>query len=373
MATGAYDIVIGTHRLFQKDVHFKDLGLLIIDEEHRFGVKHKEQLKKIRANLDVLTLTATPIFFFSARHAVSFALSGLRELSIIETPPTGRLPINTLVGPMSDEKVKEAVLQELERNGQVFYVHNRVQSMNARLKFLQDLLPKVSIAVVHGQMSGPAIEKVMWEFVHRKHDILLATSIIESGIDMPTVNTLIVRKRPRNSDWPRRCIQLRGRVGRDRTKAYCYLFYSPTMPLSQDARARLEALREFTDLGSGYRLAVRDMEIRGTGNLLGQQQSGARGGPSGSTCTRSCLQGRDHHARQKGEPVPRNARSPNSPASIFRSTRFCRPTTFRAKSCAFSSTKSLCRPSRNATTPLETVSAGTGRPLRTPSAGSANS
>jgi transcription-repair coupling factor (superfamily II helicase) len=306
MAAGSYDIVIGTHRLFQKDVHFKDLGLLIIDEEHRFGVKHKEQLKKIRANLDVLTLTATPI-----PRTLSFALSGLRELSIIETPPTGRLPINTLVGPLSDEKIKAAVKQELERNGQVFYVHNRVQSMNARLKFLQDLLPNVSIAVVHGQMSGPEIEKVMWEFVHRKHDILLATTIIESGIDIPTVNTLIVEEA--EEFGLAQLYQLRGRVGRDRTKAYCYLFYSPSTPLSQDARARLEALREFTDLGSGYRLAVRDMEIRGTGNLLGQQQSG-HVAAVGLDLYTQLLQ--EEISIQKGEPVAPIAKFPSLDLSI---------------------------------------------------------
>jgi len=306
LGNGSYDIVIGTHRLFQKDVHFKDIGLLIIDEEHRFGVKHKEQLKKMRAHLDVLTLTATPI-----PRTLSFALSGLRDLSIIETPPTGRLPITTFVGPMSDEKVKEAVLQELERNGQVFYVHNRVMSMNARLKFLQDLLPEVSIAVVHGQMSGPAIEKVMWEFTHRKHQILLATTIIESGIDIPTVNTLIVEEA--EEFGLAQLYQLRGRVGRDRTKAFCYLFYSPSMPLSQDARARLEALREFTDLGSGYRLAVRDMEIRGAGNLLGQQQSG-HVVAVGLDLYTQLLQ--EEISRQKGEPVAETPKFPSLDLSI---------------------------------------------------------
>ena len=306
LAAGSYDIVIGTHRLFQKDVHFKDIGLLIIDEEHRFGVKHKEQLKKMREHLDVLTLTATPI-----PRTLSFALSGLRDLSIIETPPTGRLPISTYVGPMSDEKVKAAVLQELERNGQVFYVHNRVQSMQARLKFLKDLLPNVSIAVVHGQMAGPAIEKVMWEFVHRQHQILLATTIIESGIDIPTVNTLIVEEA--EEFGLAQLYQLRGRVGRDRTKAYCYLFYSPSVPLSQDARARLEALREFTDLGSGYRLAVRDMEIRGAGNLLGQQQSG-HVAAVGLDLYTQLLQ--EEISKQKGEPVAETPKFPSIDLSI---------------------------------------------------------
>jgi transcription-repair coupling factor (superfamily II helicase) len=266
-ANGTLDVVIGTHKLLQKDVKFHDLGLLIIDEEHRFGVKHKEQLKKMRQHLDVLTLTATPI-----PRTFSFSLAGLRDLSVIETPPTGRLPISTYVAPYNEETVKKAVQEELARNGQVFYVHNRVQSMNTRLHFLKQLLPDISIAVVHGQMSGPAIEKVMWEFIHRKHQILMATTIIESGIDIPTVNTLIVEEA--EEFGLAQLYQLRGRVGRERQKAFCYLFYSPSVPLSADARARLEALREFTELGSGYRLAVRDMEIRGAGNLLGQEQSG---------------------------------------------------------------------------------------------------
>jgi transcription-repair coupling factor (superfamily II helicase) len=301
MANGTLDIVIGTHRLFQKDVVFKDLGLLIIDEEHRFGVKHKEQLKKMRAHLDVLTMTATPI-----PRTLSFALSGMRELSIIETPPTGRLPISTFVGPYEDSVIKEAIQKELDRNGQVFYVHNRVQSLNTRLHFLQQLLPGVSIGVVHGQMSGPLIEKVMWEFLHRRHEILLATSIIESGIDIPTVNTLIVEEA--EEFGLAQLYQLRGRVGRDRQKAYCYLFYSPSVPLTADARARLEALREFTELGSGYRLAMRDMEIRGAGNLLGQQQHGFIAAV-GLDLYSQMLQ--EEIARLKGEPAPSAARFPN--------------------------------------------------------------
>ncbi len=305
-ANGTIDIAIGTHKLFQKDVIFKDLGLLIIDEEHRFGVKHKEQLKKMRQHLDVLTMTATPI-----PRTLSFALSGLRELSIIETPPTGRLPITTQVGPYEDAVVVRAVQQELDRGGQVFYVHNRVQSMNARLHFLQELLPGISIGVVHGQMSGPSIEKAMWEFLHRKHQVLLATSIIESGIDMPTVNTLIVEEA--EEFGLAQLYQLRGRVGRERTKAYCYLFYSPSVPLTADARARLEALREFTDLGSGYRLAMRDMEIRGTGNLLGQQQHGFIAAV-GLDLYAQLLQ--EEIARLKGEPPPATSRFPSMDLSV---------------------------------------------------------
>jgi len=301
MANGTIDIVIGTHKLLQKGIVFKDLGLLIIDEEHRFGVKHKEQIKKLRAYLDVLTLTATPI-----PRTLSFAMAGMRELSIIETPPTGRLPISTHVGPYEDAVVKAAIQQELDRKGQVFYVHNRVKSMTTRLNFLKELMPGVSIGVVHGQMSGEAIEEVMWEFTHRKYDILLATSIIESGIDIPTVNTLIVEEA--EEFGLSQLYQLRGRVGRERQKAYCYLFYSPSVPLTQEARARLEALREFTELGSGYRLAMRDMEIRGAGNLLGQQQHGFIAAV-GLDLYAQLLQ--EEIARLKGEPPPMAVRFPS--------------------------------------------------------------
>ncbi len=301
MASGALDIVVGTHKLLQKGIAFHDLGLLVIDEEHRFGVKHKEQIKKLRAHLDVLTLTATPI-----PRTLSFALSGMRELSIIESPPTGRLPITTQVGPYEDSVVKEAIQKELDRKGQVFYVHNRVQSLNTRLHFLQQLLPGVSIGVVHGQMSGAAIEKVMWEFTHAKHQVLLATTIIESGIDIPTANTLIVEEA--EEFGLSQLYQLRGRVGRERQQASCYLFYSPSVPLTQEARARLEALREFTELGSGYRLAVRDMEIRGAGNLLGQQQHGHIAAV-GLDLYAQLLQ--EEIARLKGEPPPAAARFPS--------------------------------------------------------------
>jgi transcription-repair coupling factor (superfamily II helicase) len=306
MAQGTVDIVIGTHKLLQKGIVLKDLGLLIIDEEHRFGVKHKEQIKKLRQHLDVLTLTATPI-----PRTLSFAMSGMRELSIIETPPTGRLPITTQVGPYEDAVVKEAIQKELDRKGQVFYVHNRVQSLNTRLHFLKELLPGVSIGVVHGQMSGPVIEEVMWEFTHRKYDILLATSIIESGIDIPTVNTLIVEEA--EEFGLSQLYQLRGRVGRERQKAYCYLFYSPSVPLTQEARARLEALREFTELGSGYRLAMRDMEIRGAGNLLGQQQHGFIAAV-GLDLYAQLLQ--EEIARLKGEPPPAVARFPSMDLTV---------------------------------------------------------
>ena len=306
IANGTIDIAIGTHRLFQKDVVFKDLGLLIIDEEHRFGVKHKEQLKKLRRNLDVLTMTATPI-----PRTLSFAMSGLRDLSIIETPPTGRLPISTHVGPYEEAMVKNAIQKELDRGGQVFYVHNRVQTLNSRLQFLKELMPGLSIGVIHGQMSGSEIERTMWEFLHRKHQILLATSIIESGIDIPTVNTLIVEEA--EEFGLAQLYQLRGRVGRERQKAYCYLFYSPSVPLTADARARLEALREFTELGSGYRLAVRDMEIRGAGNLLGAQQHGFIAAV-GLDLYSQLLQ--EEIARLRGEPPPTTTKFPSMDLSV---------------------------------------------------------
>ncbi len=306
VANGTIDIVIGTHRLLQKDVVFKEMGLLIIDEEHRFGVKHKEQLKKMRQHMDVLTMTATPI-----PRTLSFAMAGLRDMSVIETAPAGRLPITTHVGPYDDAMIKQAIQTELDRGGQVFYVHNRVQSLPTRLHFLKQLMPELSIGVVHGQMSGPAIEKVMWEFLHRKHQVLLATTIIESGIDIPTVNTLIVDEA--EEFGMAQLYQLRGRVGRDRAKAYCYLFYSPSVPLSGDARERLEALREFTELGSGYRLAMRDMEIRGTGNLLGQEQSGFVAAVGLDLYTQ-LLQ--EEIARLKGETVKETPRFPTMDLSL---------------------------------------------------------
>ena len=305
-ANGTIDIVIGTHRLLQKDIIFKNLGLLIIDEEHRFGVKHKEQLKKMRQHMDVLTMTATPI-----PRTLSFAMASLRDMSVIETAPAGRLPITTHVGPYDDAMIKQAIQSELDRGGQVFYVHNRVQSLPTRLHFLKQLLPDVSVGVVHGQMAGPAIEKVMWEFLHRKHQILLATTIIESGIDIPTVNTLIVDEA--EEFGMAQLYQLRGRVGRDRQKAFCYLFYSPSVPLSGDARDRLEALREFTELGSGYRLAMRDMEIRGTGNLLGQEQSGFVAAVGLDLYTQ-LLQ--EEIARLKGEKVAEAPRFPTLDLSV---------------------------------------------------------
>jgi transcription-repair coupling factor (superfamily II helicase) len=268
---GVVDVAVGTHRLLSPDVAFKDLGLVIIDEEHRFGVKQKERIKAFRDTVDVLALSATPI-----PRTLGSALGGLKGLSVIESPPEGRLPIATHVGPFDPKIVAAAVEQELRRGGQVFYVHNRVGSIEKRRQWLTDALRDhgltARIALAHGQMTGPAMEKVMWDFLHRQFDILIATSIIESGLDIPTVNTLIVEEA---EDFGlAQLYQLRGRVGRERQKAYCFLFHSPDAALSEEAQKRLAALKEFAALGAGFKLAMRDLEIRGAGNLLGPQQHG---------------------------------------------------------------------------------------------------
>ncbi len=267
LKAGHVDIIIGTHRLIQKDVSIERLGLLIIDEEHRFGVKQKEMLKKVKASMDVLSLSATPI-----PRTLSFALGGIRDISIVETPPQGRLPIETQVGLFDEKIVKEAIQRELGRGGQVFYVHNRISSIEKRKEVLEKIVPGLKVGIAHGQMTADGLEKAMWNFLHRKWDVLLATSIIESGLDIPSVNTLIVEDS--EEFGLSQLYQLRGRVGRQSEKAYCYLFFSGWSHLSDDARKRLEAIQEFSSLGSGIKLAMRDMEIRGTGNFLGQQQHG---------------------------------------------------------------------------------------------------
>ncbi len=281
---GVIDILIGTHRLLSPDVTFKNLGLIIVDEEHRFGVKQKERLMAFRDVVDVLALSATPI-----PRTLGAAMGGVKALSVIETPPEGRLPIATHVGPFDQKIVLAAVEHELRRGGQVFYVHNRVGTINERKKWLENVLkehgfipsagpqppasgPGFSICLAHGKMTGTQLEKTMWEFLHRKFNILLSTSIIESGLDIPSVNTLIVEEA---EDFGlAQLYQLRGRVGRERQKAYCYLFYSPGTGLTEEAQKRLGALKEFASLGSGFRLAMRDLEIRGAGNLLGPEQHG---------------------------------------------------------------------------------------------------
>jgi len=264
---GLVDIVIGTHRLLQKDIEFKDLGLMIVDEEQRFGVAHKEKLKKLRKLVDVLTLTATPI-----PRTMQLSLYGARDLSIINTPPKERLPIHTDISKFDPELIAEAVIREITRGGQVYFVHNRVQSIESMRRFLSDLLPEVRIGVAHGQMNEKALEKVMFSFLEGEYDLLLATSIIESGLDIPNVNTLIINRADRFGLAD--LYQLRGRVGRSNLKAYAYLLVPPLRILTPEAKKRLKAIQQFTELGSGFYLALRDLEIRGAGNLLGPQQHG---------------------------------------------------------------------------------------------------
>ena len=264
---GQVDIVIGTHRLLSKDVEFKDLGLLIIDEEQRFGVRHKERLKHLRINVDVLTLSATPI-----PRTLQMSLLGVRDMSQIHTPPRDRLPIQTEIIHFDKKRIREAILREVQRGGQVFFVHNRVESIYLVAQRLADLVPEVDIAVAHGQMKERDLEKVMWDFMHRHYQVLVTTMIIESGLDMPNVNTIFINRADRFG--LAQLYQLRGRVGRSNQKAYCYLIVPPIQKLTPEAIRRLETIEEYTDLGSGMQIALRDLEIRGAGNLLGAEQSG---------------------------------------------------------------------------------------------------
>ena len=267
LAAGKIDIVIGTHRLLTADVSFKDLGLLVIDEEQRFGVAHKERLKRLRKLVDVLTLTATPI-----PRTLHMSLAGARDLSIIATPPEDRRAIRTFVMKFDPAAVKEAVEQELRRGGQVYFVHNRVRSIAAMEKFLKELVPKARIGVAHGQMQQHRLEEVMGSFVAKDLDVLLATSIIESGLDIPSANTIVVNRA--DHFGLAQLYQIRGRVGRSRERAYAYLLVPARRPVTKDATKRLEALQRFSELGAGFKIASHDLEIRGAGNLLGKDQSG---------------------------------------------------------------------------------------------------
>jgi len=267
LADGKIDIVIGTHRLLQKDVVFANLGLIVVDEEQRFGVMHKERLKQMRATVDVMTLSATPI-----PRTLHMSLLGVRDLSLIQTPPKNRMSIKTVVVPFSDAIVQKAIDQELDRGGQVYYLHNRIESIYGVARALEQLVPKARIAVGHGQMGENELEPIMARFVEGEIDVLVATTIIENGIDIPNVNTIVVNDADRFG--LAQLYQLRGRVGRSNHQAYAYLLYQAHKALSEDAKARLEAIREFTHLGSGLQVAMRDLEIRGAGNLLGAAQSG---------------------------------------------------------------------------------------------------
>jgi transcription-repair coupling factor (superfamily II helicase) len=263
---GKIDIVVGTHRLLQKDVVFKKLGILIIDEEHRFGVKQKEQIKSVKKNIDVLMLSATPI-----PRTLSAALSGFRDLSVIETPPFGRLPIETTLSSYDEKLVRNIIEAELSRGGQVFYVYNKVETILTKAAQLQKLAPGIKLGVIHGQMKAKDIEEIMWKFTNMELDVLLATTIIESGLDIPSVNAMIVEEA--ENFGLSQLYQLRGRIGRERKKAYCYLFYKDEA-LSDEAVKRLEAMKEFSELGSGFRLALKDLEIRGAGGILSASQHG---------------------------------------------------------------------------------------------------
>ncbi len=267
LAAGKVDIIIGTHRLLSKDVRFRDFGLLIVDEEQRFGVAHKERIKQMRRRVDVLTLTATPI-----PRTLNMALVGIRDMSVIETPPKDRQSIQTNVVRFDHQVIARAIRTELERGGQVYFLHSRVTSIYAMGDFITRLLPEVRLVVAHGQMAEGALERCMVDFVQHKYDVLLATTIIENGLDIPNVNTIIVNHAERFG--LAQLYQLRGRVGRSARRAYAYLLVPPEETLSPTARQRLTAIREFSDLGSGFRIAALDLEIRGAGNLLGGEQSG---------------------------------------------------------------------------------------------------
>ena len=267
LTAGRVDIIIGTHRLLSKDVVFKDLGLLIVDEEQRFGVAHKEKIKQLRKRVDVLTMTATPI-----PRTLNMSLVGIRDMSIIETPPKDRLSIQTNVVKFDAPVIERAVRNEIARGGQVYFVHNRVESIFSIGSLLQRIIPEARVVVGHGQMGEEELERAMLGFVEHKYDVLLATTIVENGLDIPNANTIIINRADRYG--LSQLYQLRGRVGRSDRPAYAYLLIPPQEALSPVARKRLAAIKEFSDLGSGFRVAALDLEIRGAGNLLGGEQSG---------------------------------------------------------------------------------------------------
>ncbi len=266
-ATGKIDILIGTHRLLQRDVRFKDLGLVVVDEEQRFGVSHKEKLKQLRAEVDILTLTATPI-----PRTLHMSLTGMRDLSVIETAPVDRLAIRTYVSRFDDELIRQAILRELRRGGQIYFVHNRVQTIAAMAEQLHQLVPEATISVGHGQMAEKELEQVMLDFIAGKSNLLVASTIIENGLDIPRANTIIVNRADRFG--LSQLYQLRGRVGRSDRRAYAYLLIPGEAALTRDARERLRVLQELTELGAGFRIASHDLELRGAGDLLGGKQSG---------------------------------------------------------------------------------------------------
>ncbi|GHP13155.1 transcription-repair-coupling factor [Lentilactobacillus fungorum] len=267
LKNGTVDVVVGTHRLLSKDVHFNDLGLLIIDEEQRFGVKHKERIKEMRADVDVLTLTATPI-----PRTLNMSMMGVRDLSVIETPPSNRYPIQTYVIEQNAGTIREAIEREMARGGQVFYLHNRVEDIERTVEQISALVPQARVGYIHGQMSENQMEDILYDFINGEYDVLVTTTIIETGVDIPNVNTLFVENADRMG--LSQLYQLRGRIGRSSRVAYAYFMYKPNKVLTEVGEKRLEAIRDFTELGSGFKIAMRDLSIRGAGNLLGKQQHG---------------------------------------------------------------------------------------------------
>jgi len=268
LAAGQVDILIGTHRLLSADVRFHDLGLLIVDEEQRFGVAHKERLKELKHNVDVVTMSATPI-----PRTLHMSLVGLRDMSLIETPPKDRLAIQTVVAPFSEALIRRVIEEELARHGQVFFVHNRVESIHSMAALVQRLAPKARVVVAHGQMPEKDLEQVMLKFIRHEADVLVSSSIIENGLDIPNANTIVINRADRFGLAD--LYQLRGRVGRSNQRAYAYLLVAPEAQLSSTARQRLAALKEFSELGAGFRIAALDLELRGAGNLLGREQHGS--------------------------------------------------------------------------------------------------
>jgi transcription-repair coupling factor (superfamily II helicase) len=294
VAAGKVEVVIGTHRLLSSDVRFKDLGLLVVDEEQRFGVAHKERLKRLRVNVDSLTMTATPI-----PRTLEMALSGVRDLSVVDTPPEDRQPVLTYVGPYDEDTALGAVRRELRRGGQVFWVHNDVRTIDRVAGRIVDRVPEARVAVAHGQMDEALLEKVMIGFWNQESDVLVCTTIIESGLDVPSANTLVIERADRLG--LSQLYQLRGRVGRSAERAFAYLFFPKTRRMTDEAHERLAAISRFTALGSGFHIAMRDLEIRGAGNLLGAEQHGHIAAVGFDTYCRLLA---ESVAEMKGEPLP---------------------------------------------------------------------
>jgi transcription-repair coupling factor (superfamily II helicase) len=267
LEAGKVDIIIGTHRLLSKDVKFQDLGLLVVDEEQRFGVAHKERLKEMRQNVDALALSATPI-----PRTLHMSLVGLRDMSLIETAPRDRLAIQTVVAPFEEELVRRAIENEISRDGQVYFIHNRVESIYSLATLVTKLVPKARVVVGHGQMGEKELETVMLKFIRDEADVMVSTTIVENGLDIPRANTILINRADRLG--LAELYQLRGRVGRSNLRAYAYLLVPPEATLSDIARKRLAAMKEFSELGAGFRIAALDLELRGAGNMLGRQQHG---------------------------------------------------------------------------------------------------